>query len=111
MRKTITKFTTLWLILTFVAPVTVRADERLPNLVTPKVQKAVQKGLDWLAKHQGDDGNYPGTQDGNTYPVAMTGLAGMAFLAHGDTPSRGPYAENIHRIMMYCINQQMPSGL
>lgn len=96
---------------TMLAPTFVRAQERLPNHVTPKVQKSVQKGLDWLAKHQGQDGNYPGTQDGNAYPVAMTGLAGMAFLAHGDTPSRGPYAENIHRIMMYCIGQQTPSGL
>ena len=53
---------------------TARAEERLPQHVTPKVQKAVQKGLDWLAKNQGQDGNYPNSQDGNAYPVSMTGL-------------------------------------
>ena len=90
---------------------TVQADERLPQHITPKVQKAVQKGLDWLAKNQGQDGNYPNSQDGNAYPVSMTGLAGMAFLAHGDTPSRGPYSENIHRVMMYCMGCAMDSGL
>jgi hypothetical protein len=41
----------------------------------------------------------------------MTGLAGMAFLAHGDTPSRGRYAENIHKIILYAVNSQTPSGL
>ena len=87
------------------------AQERLPALVTPRVQKAVAKGLDWLAKNQGPDGNFPGSQDGNMYSVSMTGLAGMAWLANGNTPSRGPYAENIHRAMLYCMSQVTPSGL
>src|SRR5206468_2106359 len=76
------------------------AQERLPQHITPKVQKAVAKGLDWLAKKQGPDGNYPDFQDGNAYPAAMTALAGMAFLANGNTQNRGPYADNIHRAMM-----------
>ncbi len=111
MKNVASQFACLWVIVTMVAPVAVRADERLPVHVTPKVQKSVQKGLDWLAKHQGQDGNFPGFQDGNAYPCAMTGLAGMAFLAHGDTPSRGPYADNIHKILSYGIQSQTASGL
>src|SRR5690242_855291 len=88
-----------------------QAQERLPQHITPKVQKAVAKGLDWLAKKQGPDGNYPDFQDGNAYPAAMTALAGMAFLANGNTQSRGPYADNIHRAMMFCMSQAQPSGL
>src|SRR5437870_4726396 len=64
------------------------AQERLPLHVTPAVQKSVLRGLDWLAKAQGQDGNYPGSADGVQYPVGMTSLAGMAFLANGNTPSR-----------------------
>ena len=42
----------------------------------------------------------------------MTSLAGMAFLANGNTPSRGPYAENVHRAMIYVMDQaQQQSGL
>src|SRR5437773_10670325 len=88
------------------------AQERLPLHVTPQVQKAVAKGLDWLAKAQGQDGNYPGSADGTRYPVGMTSLAGMAFLANGNTPSRGPYAENVHRAILYVMDQaQQQSGL
>jgi prenyltransferase beta subunit len=88
-----------------------RAQERLPLHVTAPVQKSVNKGLDWLAEAQGQDGNFPNSADGQHYPVAMTSLAGMAFLASGNTPSRGPYAENIHRAMLYVMDQAHSSGL
>src|SRR5438552_16814379 len=101
---------TLLLCLALLSPL-VRGQERLPLHVTPVVQKSVSKGLDWLAKNQGQDGNYPNSQDGRQYPVAMTSLAGMAFLANGNTPSRGSYAENVHRAMLYVMDQAQPSGL
>ena len=94
-----------------VLPHSTFAQERLPQHITPKVQKSVAKGLEWLAKHQGPDGNFPDYQDGNAYPAAMTALAGMAFLANGNTQNRGPYADNIHRAMMFCMSQAQPSGL
>src|SRR5262245_4529663 len=96
--------------ISLVAPIA-RAQERLPLHVTPQVQKSAKKGLDWLAKAQGQDGNFPNCADGQHYPVAMTSLAGMAFLANGNTPSRGPYAENIHRAMLYVMDQSHSSGL
>ena len=49
------------------------------------------KGLDYLARMQAPNGSWQSTQDGSTYPTAMTSLAGMAFLANGNTTSRGPY--------------------
>src|SRR6187200_480658 len=110
MAKVFCKFVCVMVVIAMIAP-QARAQERLPLHVNAKVQKSVQKGLDWLAKNQGQDGNYPNSQDGVAYPVSMTGLAGMAFLAHGDTPTRGPYAENIHSAMMYCMGCAMDSGL
>ena len=64
-----------------------------------------------MAKTQAQDGNWNNSQDAIAYPVAMAALAGMAFLAHGDTPSRGPYADNIHRVEMYLMSEAQPSGL
>ncbi len=88
-----------------------RADDLLPKHITPATQVAIKKGLDFLAKSQADDGSFTHSPDGQGYPMAMTSLAGMAFLANGSTPSRGPYAQNVSRIVEYLINNVQPSGL
>ena len=86
-------------------------EEILPKHLTPQTQKTIKAGLDYLAKTQNQEGNWSGTADGTTYPTAMAALAGMAFLAHGDTPSRGPYAANIHNLEIYLLGCARPSGL
>jgi len=88
-----------------------RAEDILPKHITPQTQTAIKKGLDFLAKSQGDDGAFTRDADGQAYPVAMTSLAGMAFLANGNTPSRGPYSENVARIVEFLINNTQASGL
>lgn len=87
------------------------AEELYPKHVNPRVQKAVAKGLDYLAKTQGPDGNWPAGPDNAAYPVSMTALAGMAFLANGNTTTRGPYAENVERVVQYLIGQSRPGGI
>src|SRR3954464_15337017 len=69
------------------------AEDILPKHITPQAQASIKKGLDYLAKVQTDDGSYTASPDGRAYPVAMTSLAGMAFLANGNTTSRGPYSD------------------
>ena len=88
-----------------------RAQEILPKHITPKTQSAIKKGLEFLAKTQSDDGSFSGGKDGRAYPVAMTSLAGMAFLANGNTPSRGPYADRVAKIVEYLTSNVQPSGL
>ncbi|MCL2647487.1 MAG: terpene cyclase/mutase family protein [Phycisphaerales bacterium] len=83
----------------------------LPKHVTVKTQAAIEKGLAWLAKEQDKDGSYTSKSDGRAYPYAMSALAGMAFLANGNTPSRGPYAENVSRIVEYLMSNPHPTGL
>src|ERR1700733_8633360 len=80
------------------SPLCLAQDELLPKHINARAQRSIKAGLDYLAKTQTQDGNWTGTPDTIAYPTAMAGLAGMAFLAHGDTPSRGPYADNIHRL-------------
>jgi hypothetical protein len=49
-------------------------------------ERSVSKGLNWLKEHQNADGSW-----GVANAPAMTGLATLAFLAHGETPSSQEY--------------------
>jgi hypothetical protein len=87
-----------------------RADEVLPKHVTPETIKAVGRGLDYLASIQSDDGSWI-TGGGQAYPVAMSGLAGTALLAHGNTPTRGKYSKNVQGAVEYLVRCSTESGL
>lgn len=87
------------------------AEEIYPKHVTAKSQASVKKGLDYLAKSQSQDGNWTNMRDGEAYPITMASLAGMAFLASGNTPTRGEYADNIRRIERYLLSNVQTSGL
>lgn len=91
-------------------PARLGAEEVLPKHVTPEAIRAVLKGLDYLEAQQADDGSWI-TGGGETYPVAMTGLAGMALLAHGDSPTRGKYAKAVAGAVEYLVRCATPSGL
>ncbi|MFI4859816.1 MAG: prenyltransferase/squalene oxidase repeat-containing protein [Phycisphaerales bacterium JB063] len=80
----------------------------MPTHFTQQTQRAIEKGLEYLARTQSNDGSWTTTQDGVTYPVSMTSLAGMAFLAGGNTTSRGPYAENVRKAVRYIMRQANP---
>ena len=87
------------------------AEEIYPKHVTAKSQAAVKKGLDYLAKMQTQDGNWTNMRDGEAYPITMASIAGMAFLANGNTPTRGPYADQVRKIERYLMSNATPSGL
>ena len=74
--------------------------------ITPATQKAIRNGLTWLAKTQSSDG---GWGDGGNNDVACTALAGMAFLASGSTPKRGPYADNVSRAISFLLRRSDPT--
>ena len=81
-----------------------RADE-----VAPEVQKAIDKGLQYLARTQSKAGYFEG--NGGQYPVALTALAGQAMLMEGSTLREGKYAENIRRIVDYLMERVQRNGL
>lgn len=84
--------------------------EVLPKHVTPEALRAVTKGLDYLAAQQADDGAW-NTGGGQAYPVAMTGLAGTAFLAHGNSPTRGKYSRNVQGAVEFLLRCTTATGL
>ena len=66
-----------------------------------RVDRAVERGLEYLAARQKADGSYDQSH-GRT--AAIPALAGMAFLAKGYLPGDGPYGENINRALDYVLS-------
>src|SRR6185295_5241102 len=101
----------LALLLGVAAPWGAHAEEVMPKHITPATLKAVRSGLDYLAKSQGGDGSWSNDGGGRAYPVAVTGLAGTALLANGNTPTRGRYAPQVDRAVEYLLSCTTSSGL
>jgi len=71
------------------------------DFVTPPTQAAINKALGYLARRQNDDGSLgSGNYSRN---VAVVSLCGMAFMAGGSTPGRGPYGQHVHRCVEYIL--------
>lgn len=70
-----------------------------------ETERAVAGSLRWLKTHQQPDGSWAG-QD----PAAMTGLALLAYLAHGETPGSPDYGPTVRRALEYLILKQDSSG-
>lgn len=83
-----------------------------PEGVTPAVERAIERGIAYLVSIR-EPGGYWGATPGNhdIYPVAITGLVGLALLAHGDTPTRGQHAAVVSRITEYLLDAQTSAGL
>ncbi|MBM4078048.1 MAG: terpene cyclase/mutase family protein, partial [Planctomycetes bacterium] len=79
------------------------------EFLTPEVQKTIDRGLHYLAHRQHADGSFG---SGSTYGrnVAVTALAGMAFLSAGHTPGRGTYGKNVDQTVQFLISCSKPSG-
>ncbi|HVX12585.1 MAG TPA: prenyltransferase/squalene oxidase repeat-containing protein [Pirellulales bacterium] len=79
------------------------------QLVTPDAQRAIERGLEFLAQRQGDDGSFGGGGYGRN--VAICALAGTAFLSQGSTPDRGQYGRHVSRCVAYLLKNSQESGL
>ncbi|MBN1590002.1 MAG: terpene cyclase/mutase family protein [Pirellulales bacterium] len=78
------------------------------ELMTEETETAVQQALAWLAARQHDDGSFgSGDWRGN---VAVTAIAGMAFMSGGSTPNRGPYGAQVNRTVDYLMKQTEENG-
>jgi hypothetical protein len=75
----------------------------------PDVKRAVDRGLEWLARSQSELGSWTG--NGGRYPTAMTAMSGVALLCEGSTTTQGRYAENIRRAVEYLVRRSRTNGL
>jgi hypothetical protein len=87
--------------------------------------QAIERGLEWLARHQDEDGKWSASEfskhcpaghvcsgPGNAvHDVGVTGLAMLAFLGDGHTPRSGHYRDNVKRATLWLRSQQDEDGL
>jgi hypothetical protein len=78
--------------------------------MTPAARQAVTSGLTWLAGQQLEDGSFGSTSHYGKH-VAITGLAGLAFMADGHVPGRGEYGLVVHRCVDFILSSRSESGL
>tara|TARA_B100000809_G_scaffold44886_3_gene39277 strand:+ start:1574 stop:2713 length:1140 start_codon:yes stop_codon:yes gene_type:complete len=73
--------------------------------VTPASERALQKGLEWLARNQGPEGNW------NSNDLGLVGMGALAFLSAGYLPGRGRYGNTVQRALNFVTRNAKPSGL
>jgi len=73
--------------------------------LTPASEAALARGLDWLAREQGPEGNW-GSDD-----LGLVGMGALAFLASGHTPDHGPYGTVVRKALDFVLRNAQPSGL
>lgn len=79
--------------------------------IIAKQEEALDKGMAWLAKNQGKDGSWSSEGSSGSYQMAMTGLAGLALLSAGHSPSRGKYGANVLKAIEFVLKHQDHDGL
>jgi hypothetical protein len=71
------------------------------NIAAKALVEARDKGLAWLTKNQGKDGAW-----GVKYPVAVTSLACLSYLAASDEPFKGDNGQALVRGLTYLMSRQ-----
>lgn len=78
--------------------------------ITPELSTATETGLHWLAQQQAPDGSFGRLSHYGPH-VGITGLAGLAFIADGNTPRRGRYGEIVERAVSFILAHSSEGGL
>jgi len=86
-------------------PRRVHAADPSASELTPAGEIALTRGLDWLARNQGPQGNWESND------LGLVGLGALAFLANGHLPGRGRHGDAVARALDYVIRNAQPSGL
>jgi hypothetical protein len=91
-----------------------RGDQMRAKLVkkgggTKESERAVEMGLDWLARHQQSDGSWSfqhGPDDPGLLvcPMGATGFALLAFLGAGNTHQKGRYSNQVGRGLKFLVD-------
>ncbi len=83
------------------------AGARNVELLAP-ARPTIEKGLKFLESRQQEDGSFAAGGYGRN--AAVVALAGMAWLANGSTPGRGPYGAEVKRVTDYLLDHCEESG-
>jgi hypothetical protein len=69
--------------------------------VSPRTRVAIAKALGFLKTQQHKDGSF-----GRSYQLANSALAGLAFLGNGNSYKRGPYGDQVAKVLQYILGTQ-----
>jgi len=83
-------------------------EQNAAKLITPEADKAIERGLAYLAARQHDDGSFG--SGGYSRNVAVGSLCGMAFMSAGSTPGRGPYGDKVEKTVGFILEHAQESG-
>ena len=72
--------------------------------ITPQSDQALRRGLEWLDRNQGPEGNW----DSND--LGLVSMGALAFMAAGHTPGVGRYGRTIERSLDYVLTKARPIG-
>lgn len=78
---------------------------QLDDEITPQSEQALERGLEWLAKNQGPEGNW-GSSD-----LGLVSMGALAFMSAGHSPGRGKYGRELDKALDYVTTRSKPSGL
>jgi hypothetical protein len=73
--------------------------------ITADSRQALDRGLAWLARNQGSNGNW------ESKDLGLVSLGALAFLADGHMPGRGQYGPSVQQALDYVLRSAKPSGL
>jgi squalene cyclase len=74
-------------------------------MITPEAEQAIDRGLSYLARSQGEDGSW-GDRPMYAGNLAVVGLGGLAFLAGGHQPGRGQYGQVVGRALRFVLSKE-----
>ncbi len=77
--------------------------EGASDVIPPDVERMYEKGLQYLAKTQNEQGAW---SDGQGGQPAVVALAILAMFAHGEDPNTGPYSRPIQRGLDFILKNQ-----
>lgn len=115
--KTLVRWMVVFAALGFAAPLSLAqegegdagdaAAQRLlnKNYINEDLKESVKKGLKRLAELQDANGAFT-RAGGHNVGIATSSLAGMALLASGSTPEKGPYSTNIRKCIDWLLSTQ-----
>lgn len=81
----------------------------LENEITPELDAAIQKGLEYLVSEQNEDGSFGSGRYGKN--IAVTALSCIALLGDGNLPGRGPYGKNVEKGLEFVLKCSTETGL
>lgn len=73
--------------------------------ITPESERSLGRGIDWLTKNQGPEGNWTSND------LGLVSMGALAYLSAGHLPGQGKYGEACERALDYVAHNAKPSGL